>query len=90
MTYIYFWDVACLRNISLILVAGDAVAAMVGKNYGKFYSILPFPNSKTLQGFLAYIGTTFLFQILLLFLYEETELIDIWWILVMSICCGIC
>lgn len=50
----YFYFEGCLANVSLVLVLGDAMAALIGRRYGKNKVY----GKKTLEGYLAFVATT--------------------------------
>lgn len=72
---------------------GDAMAAIIGRKYGKSTHIIPYTNNKTFEGFISFVSTVIAIQFSLYFgLYWIYEIslfeIDVIFIIMSGILCA--
>lgn len=99
MTYIYYppslsrKEFEIKQNFSVILVVSDAMAAIIGRRYGKKQHLVPFTNNKTLEGYLGYAITAMLLQLIVSYFLSVIGLtpmaIDYKFVVLSSALCGI-
>jgi dolichol kinase len=82
------------QNTSVILVIADAMAAIIGRRFGKPSHIIPHTNNKTLEGFIGFVVTFIAIQLILSIIFSlaypiSFEDLDVWFVLVSGVACGI-
>lgn len=68
VTYIYYPPLGnspLQQNMSIILVLSDAMAALIGRQFGKPSHRIPYTNGKTMEGFAAFVATCAGLQLLM-------------------------
>jgi CDP-diglyceride synthetase len=88
-------EIQIKENVSVVLVIADAMAAIIGRRYGKPSHIIPGTNNKTWEGFAGFVFTAVILQ---LGLYQISSWadsthsfsdVDVWFILLSGVVCGI-
>lgn len=87
-------DLLVRQNVSVMLVLADAMAAIVGRRYGRAEHRIPYTNKKTLEGYLGFVGTAALLQFvtyLVVYLVNGINLVDMDYFLIIlsSVFCGV-